>query len=349
MAEIKLTSISKSFDRKPVLTNINLDSNNGELIVILGPSGCGKSTILRLIAGLEDPDSGEIYIGHRRVDNLPPRKRNTALVFQNYALYPHMTVEKNLAFPLKIARLTASEIKEKVKETAELIGLADRLKSYPAQLSGGQRQRVALGRAIIRQPELFLLDEPLSNLDAELRTRMRREIVQLQKKLGVTTIYVTHDQTEALTMADRIVVLNEGEIKQIGTVDQIYNAPADIFVAGFVGTPRMNFIKGWIGDGQIKPFNISTIYLPSEYSMREFVLGLRPENIKIDRQGILSGIVRDIEYLGDRYNIRVDFLNESLIISSDIADISIGNEIRFTISPEKVHIFDSETKKCLSN
>ncbi|MCP4706821.1 MAG: ABC transporter ATP-binding protein, partial [candidate division Zixibacteria bacterium] len=240
MPRLNIKALDKNFSDTKVLDNINIETLDGELVVILGPSGCGKSTLLRLIAGLEDPDEGEIWIGKNRVDNLPPRKRNVALVFQNYALYPHMTVKQNLAFPLKVDKVNKKEIHERVVATATMIGLSDRLDSRPAELSGGQRQRVALGRAIIRKPDLYLLDEPLSNLDAALRNKMRRELVEIQRTLGTTTVYVTHDQTEALTMADRLVVIEKGKIRQIGTVEEIYNKPADIFVASFVGTPKIN-------------------------------------------------------------------------------------------------------------
>ena len=227
MPPLSLRNIGKSFDGKPVLRDVSLDLTEGELFVLLGPSGCGKSTALRLIAGLEELDRGEIVLGDRRIDTLPPRERHVAMVFQNYALYPHMTVAKNLAFPLAVAGVPSDERRRRVQATVDMLGLGDRLNDRPAQLSGGQRQRVALGRAIIRQPELFLLDEPLSNLDADLRARMRLEIVKLQKQLCTTTVYVTHDQTEALTMADRVAVLNQGVLEQVGTPEELYREPPD--------------------------------------------------------------------------------------------------------------------------
>jgi len=342
MATLRLIAIDKSFSGKKILENIMLDTNDGELVVILGPSGCGKSTLLRIIAGLEEANAGEVWIGPRRVDKLPPRRRNVALVFQNYALYPHMTVKDNLAFPLKIARLRRREIRDKVISTASLLGLEDRLDSRPSELSGGQRQRVALGRAIIRRPELFLLDEPLSNLDADLRTRMRREIVQLQKHLGTTTIHVTHDQTEALTMADRLVVIESGKIRQTGTVSDIYNHPADVFVAGFIGTPKINLIDGWIADNRIRPFNLSRIMIPANYDSREIIVGIRPEDLEAGEGGEYSGTVKSVEYLGDRTIVTVQFLSDILTLIAPPDRYDPGETIKFSVNPDKLHLFDKK-------
>jgi len=325
MPKLNVVNVEKSFDEKKILHNICLDTADGELVVVLGPSGCGKSTLLRLIAGLETADTGEIWIGSNRVDRLTPRKRNVALVFQNYALYPHMTVEQNLAFPLKIAKMERKEIRDRVLATATLLGLSDRLSDYPAKLSGGQRQRVALGRAIIRQPDLFLLDEPLSNLDADLRTRMRRELVELQKNLGVTTVYVTHDQTEALTMADRLVVIENGAIRQIGTVDEVYNKPADTFVAAFIGTPRINLVEGWISEGMIKPFRISKVFVPSDYDLREIIVGVRPEDVRIDPEGKYSATIKSIEYLGDHSVMTAKFINQDITLVHDPGKYAPGD------------------------
>jgi len=343
MPYLNIVNASKSFAGKKVLDEVSLKTDDGELVVILGPSGCGKSTMLRLITGLEELDSGEIYIGEKRVDGLPPRKRNVALVFQNYALYPHMTVEHNLAFPLKVAGVSKKDIRIRVTEVAEMIGMADRLDSRPSQLSGGQRQRVALGRAIVRQPDMYLLDEPLSNLDAELRTRMRREIVQLQKNLGTTTIHVTHDQTEALSMADRLVVMNEGKIRQIGTVEEVYNRPADMFVASFVGTPRINMMETTVHDGLIKPFDISEVLIPEKYRLREIVLGIRPEHIIPDPEGRFGGEVKMVEYLGSRNILTVDFLGQDVLVQTDIVGFKGGEKFRFAIDKENVILFDKET------
>ena len=348
MPKLKVINIEKSFADKQILHNINLDTNDGELVVVLGPSGCGKSTLLRIIAGLETPDTGEIWIGSNRADRLPPRKRNVALVFQNYALYPHMTVEQNLAFPLKIAKMNSKEIKDRVLATATLLGLSDRLDDHPAKLSGGQRQRVALGRAIIRKPDLFLLDEPLSNLDADLRTRMRRELVELQKNLGVTTVYVTHDQTEALTMADRLVVIKDGFVRQIGTVDEVYNHPADTFVASFIGTPKINLVEGWISEGQIKPFRISQVFVPSDYEAGEIIVGIRPEDIIIDPEGRYNASIRTVEYLGDRSIITARYMDCNITLTADPGQFQPDDNIKFTINTDKVHLFNKETGESLA-
>jgi len=348
MPRLNIKALDKNFTDTKVLDNINIETVDGELVVILGPSGCGKSTLLRLIAGLEQPDEGEIWIGDHRVDTLPPRKRNVALVFQNYALYPHMTVKQNLAFPLKVAKINKKEIHERVVATATMIGLSDRLDSRPAELSGGQRQRVALGRAIIRKPDLYLLDEPLSNLDADLRHRMRRELVEIQRTLGTTTVYVTHDQTEALTMADRLVVIDKGKIKQIGTVEEIYNKPADLFVASFVGTPKINILDGFISGGTIKPFNLSTIFIPSDYNSREVTIGIRPEDIFLDKNSKLQGKITSLEYLGDRSLITIKYTDYFLVISTEPSKYTISDNISFSIKPDKAFLFNKQTGVCFN-
>lgn len=245
MSSVTLKNIRKTYDNnKTVINNVNLEIKDKEFVVLVGASGCGKSTLLRMIAGLEDISSGEIYIGDKKVNNVPPKDRDIAFVFQSYALYPHMTVRENIAFGLKMRKVDKITIEKKVQEAAEILNLGEYLDRKPKQLSGGQRQRVALGRAIVRNPKVFLMDEPLSNLDAKLRVQMRSEIKKLHEKLQTTFIYVTHDQTEALTMGNRIVVLNNGDIQQVASPDEIYNNPANTFVAGFVGSPQMNFING---------------------------------------------------------------------------------------------------------
>ncbi len=245
MSSVTLRNIKKTYDNnKTVINNVNLEIKDKEFVVLVGASGCGKSTLLRMIAGLEDISSGEIYIGDKKVNNVPPKDRDIAFVFQSYALYPHMTVRENIAFGLKMRKVDKITIEKKVQEAAEILNLGEYLDRKPKQLSGGQRQRVALGRAIVRNPKVFLMDEPLSNLDAKLRVQMRSEIKKLHEKLQTTFIYVTHDQTEALTMGNRIVVLNNGDIQQVASPDEIYNNPANTFVAGFVGSPQMNFING---------------------------------------------------------------------------------------------------------
>jgi len=343
MSALKIKNLHKKFGEKPIIEDISIETTDGELLVILGPSGCGKSTILRLICGLETPDSGEIYIGERRVDSLPPQKRNVALVFQNYALYPHMTVAKNLAFPLKIAGTPKAEIDRRVKETAELLGLGDRLNSRPAELSGGQRQRVALGRAIIRQPDLYLLDEPLSNLDADLRSRMRRELVELQKSLGTTTVYVTHDQTEALTMADRLAVIFSGKIRQVGAPEEIYKRPVDTEVASFLGSPKINLIAGVIDNGVIKPFGFPASSIDNHYKEPTVTIGVRPEDILFSENAPFEAIVRSTEYLGDRLVVVLEFAGIELTATASSGQFGVGDHLRFSINPTPLLFFHPAT------
>src|SRR6478736_5661618 len=256
MAEIVLDRVTKSYPNGATAVNeLSITIADGEFIILVGPSGCGKSTTLNMIAGLEEISSGELRIGGQRVNEKAPKDRDIAMVFQSYALYPHMTVRQNIAFPLTLAKVKKAEIAQKVEETAKILDLSDFLDRKPAQLSGGQRQRVAMGRAIVRDPKAFLMDEPLSNLDAKLRVQMRSEIARLQKRLGTTTVYVTHDQTEAMTLGDRIAVLRKGILQQVGSPHDLYDTPANLFVAGFIGSPPMNFIPGRVRDGAIEtPF-----------------------------------------------------------------------------------------------
>jgi ABC-type sugar transport system ATPase subunit len=346
VAGLILKNVSKRFGNQQVLDNISLELGERELLVLLGPSGCGKSTVLRLIAGLEETDQGEILIDNRRVEKLRPRDRNVALVFQNYSLYPHMTVEKNLAFPLRVARVKTLEIKKRVRQVAELLGLADRLKDRPGQLSGGQRQRVALGRAIIRDPAIFLLDEPLSNLDAELRVRMRQEIVQLQRRLERPMIHVTHDQSEALTMADRIALLNHGRIEQLGTPEELYTRPATRFVAEFIGTPKINIIEGRIEDGQLMPIEIVVppMVLSAIANSGRVLVGIRPEAVQICRDGTHSAIVSASEYLGDHYVVTMECNGQRLLSSrAPSPPPQSGETVRFSVDPKQVLFFDAAT------
>jgi multiple sugar transport system ATP-binding protein len=348
MSGMVLKDVSKSFDGKPVLKNISLELEAGELLVLLGPSGCGKSTLLRIIAGLEEVDSGEVYIDSKRVDHMRPRDRNVALVFQNYSLYPHMTIEKNLAFPLKVAGVPKREISHRVREVAELLGLADRLGDRPGQLSGGQRQRVALGRAIIREPSIFLLDEPLSNLDAGLRVRMRQEIVRLQKDLGRTMIHVTHDQAEALTMGDRIALINEGRIEQIDVPDRLYNRPASRFVASFVGHPQINLIKGKVVDGQLVPFGLRIPPGLSEHKNDDLMIGLRPEAIKLSGNAPFLAEVVSCEYVGDSYIAELSFQSAPLTASNVEHSLETGQSVRFSIDEDKLILFDKDSGRNLA-
>src|SRR5829696_5838575 len=250
MAGVEVRNVRKAFGTTQILHGVSIDIPDGAFVILVGPSGCGKSTLLRMIAGLENISAGEIRIGNRVVNNVPPKERDIAMVFQNYALYPHMTVADNMAFSLKLRRAPQSEIKARVDKAASILGLQKLLDRYPRQLSGGQRQRVAMGRAIVRDPQVFLFDEPLSNLDAKLRVAMRTEIKALHQRLSTTTIYVTHDQIEAMTMADRIVVMREGNMEQIGAPLELYDRPANLFVAGFIGSPAMNFLKGHLQGGR---------------------------------------------------------------------------------------------------
>jgi multiple sugar transport system ATP-binding protein len=292
MAQIELKKLSKIFDNDViVLQNLNLKIVDGEFLVLVGPSGCGKSTTLRLIAGLETATEGEIFIGNKMVNNIPPKNRDISMVFQNYALYPHMTVYDNMAFGLKLRKYKKSQIKEQVEEAAEILELNNLLKRKPKQLSGGQRQRVALGRAIVRKPSVFLFDEPLSNLDAKLRVQMRTEIKKLHQTLETTMVYVTHDQTEAMTMGDRIAVMQDGIIHQLDTPLNVYNDPADKFVAGFIGSPAMNFLEGKVSDNMISiengkfilPIIKSHKELLKTYTNQNIILGIRPENISLEK------------------------------------------------------------------
>ncbi|UCE23812.1 MAG: ABC transporter ATP-binding protein [Candidatus Zixiibacteriota bacterium] len=343
MAGLTLKRISKSFQSLKVLDDISLEIGDGELLVLLGPSGCGKSTLLRLVAGLEALDAGEIFLGDRRIDHLEPKKRQVAMVFQNYALYPHMSVEKNLAFPLKVAGTGKEETSKSVTQVAELLGLLDKLKDKPGQLSGGQRQRVALGRAIVRKPALFLLDEPLSNLDADLRTRMRQEIVKLQKELGITTIHVTHDQAEALTMADRIALLHDGRLVQTGSPEELYNNPNSVFVARFIGSPGINIVPSRVNDGLLLPFGlpVTDFYLESEQAV--LLVGLRPEAIEIAPGGDYSAIVQSCEYLGEQYVVKLLFGETELVASGSKQPYAPEQTVSFSFESKALLFFNYES------
>src|SRR3954470_9477253 len=288
MAEITLNNVSKRYpDGTIAVDRVNLDIADGEFVILVGPSGCGKSTLLRMIVGLEDISGGDVTIGGKQVNNLAPRDRNLAMVFQNYALYPHLSVRENIAFPLRMAKVPDAEVRQRVDEAARVLELGELLDRKPGALSGGQRQRVAMGRAIVREPEAFLFDEPLSNLDAKLRGQMRTEIARLQKRFGTTTVYVTHDQTEAMTLGDRVAVLRRGVLQQVGTPRELYNSPVNLFVAGFIGSPSMNFLPATISGhrlrlpmGEVDLPNELTERLSGDTREREVIAGIRPEHFE---------------------------------------------------------------------
>jgi len=349
MAQLEIKSVSKHFaDLRPVLESINIEVAKGEFLVILGPSGCGKTTLLRIIAGLETADSGQIVIDNKDVTSLEPKDRDIAMVFQNYALYPHMTVFDNLAFALKIRKLPKPEIKTRVESTALLIGLSDYLNRKPKQLSGGQRQRVALGRAIIRQPSLYLFDEPLSNLDAELRMKMRSELLALHRRVGGTSLYVTHDQVEALSLADRIVILNGG--KQIGPEKPrlLYDTPPDIFVAGFLGNPGMNFLNAVIDSSGKKALLPSSQLLPLPNSLMpgmEIVYGFRPEHCRISDQGDITAKIVGYEDSGKEYIVELASEIAGKLLCLAKARPDIGDNIKLEI--QRVSIFNKKTSQAI--
>ena len=327
MGQITLKNVRKAFGDSEIIPGANLEIRDGEFIVFVGPSGCGKSTLLRMIAGLEDTSSGEIVINGKDVSNVGPSERGLAMVFQSYALYPHMSVRNNISFPLKMARMPQSEIDAKVNHAAKTLNLTDYLERKPGQLSGGQRQRVAIGRAIVREPKAFLFDEPLSNLDAALRVNMRVFIMQLHKNLATTMIYVTHDQVEAMTMADRIVVLNKGKIEQVGSPLDLYNKPQSLFVAGFIGSPKMNFIEG-----------------PEAANHKAHTIGVRPEHINIAAsKGTWNGIILLAEHLGSDSFLHVDAGDLGRLVVRAPGEFAgkPGDAIALTPDKDRLHRFDA--------
>ena len=352
MAQVSVENVSKSFGSLTVVHDINVMVPDGKFIVLVGPSGCGKSTLLRMIAGLEEISSGVVKIGARVVNDLPASKRDIAMVFQNYALYPHKNVAENMGFSLKMAHLPLTEINARVENAAQILGLEPYLKRYPRELSGGQRQRVAMGRSIVRKPQVFLFDEPLSNLDAKLRVQMRSEIRELHQTLGTTTIYVTHDQIEAMTMADQIVVMREGRIAQTGTPLDLYDNPASVFVAEFIGSPSMNMVSA-IVKGGAKPsvvLNEDTLLLPPDLSVKdgqEITLGIRPENLILSQKGkknILTAKVIVIEPTGSETHVVMRFGKQDIVaVFRERHPLEIGQIIHLTYEPEKVHFFDTKT------
>ncbi len=366
MAHVSVKDLNKYYDNGfHAVKNACFEAEDKEFVVLVGPSGCGKTTVLRLIAGLEEISSGEIKIGDTLVNTIPPKDRDIAMVFQNYALYPHMTVYDNMAFALKLRRESKSEIDKKVQHAAKLLGIESMLKRKPGQLSGGQRQRVALGRAIVRNPKVFLFDEPLSNLDAKLRVQMRAEIVKLHRQLENTMIYVTHDQVEAMTMADKIVVMKDGVIHQIDTPLNTYNYPQNMFVAGFIGSPSINMIQGKLsgcsdgmvldaGDFQIKPSAEQGIAL-SKYLNREVVFGIRPEDIydarfdsMADQPQQFEVICDLVEPLGNEYHVFLKTNQHDILARFDAKELpQAESKMLVTLDMKKAHFFDLETEECI--
>ena len=350
---IEFRSVSKVFGDFVAIQNLDLSIPQQEFLVLLGPSGCGKSTILKLLAGIEDPTSGEIFVNGEIMNYLLPRDRNVAMVFQNYALYPHMTVAQNIAYPLKSRRKTSGNreaIVEKVRQAAELVEITDQLDKRPAALSGGQRQRVALARALVRDPEVFVMDEPLSNLDAQLRDTMRYHLITLHQRVGKATIYVTHDQHEAMTMADRIVVLNEGSVQQIGTPIEVFNSPVNTFVAGFVGHPRMNLVQGISLGGksvQVGTFNLETDCNTGQKGT-SVIVGLRPTDAKPEAgSNCIRGTVSASEFTGTDtiVTLSTDTLDGLRFRQIDQSSSVVGGTAIFSYTPEHVHVFDQDGQR----
>jgi multiple sugar transport system ATP-binding protein len=360
MANVKFINITKKYGENVILNKINLEIKDHEFVVIVGPSGCGKTTLLRMLAGLEDITEGKIEIDNIIVNDLPPSNREIAMVFQDYALYPHMTVRENMSFALRIKKFPKDEIERRVKEAATILKLENLLDRIPKQLSGGQRQRVAIGRAIVRHPKVFLFDEPLSNLDAKLREEMRIEIAKLYQRLNSTIVYVTHDQVEAMTLAGKIVIMNKGIIQQIGTPIEVYRKPVNIFVAGFIGSPTMNFFKGKIEKEGEKFFlsNKSTkFFIPKfsfpdieNYISKEVMVGIRPDDIiledsKIDQENKIKGNIEVIELLGHRENIYINAGEDRILaVTQAFSNYSPGSSIEFSLNYNSLHIFDALTQ-----
>ena len=362
MANVSLRHVYKIYDGGvTAVTDFNLEIADKEFIILVGPSGCGKSTTLRMIAGLEDISKGELYIGDTLANDVAPKDRDIAMVFQNYALYPHMTVYDNMAFGLKLRKFSKEEIKRRVEEAARILGIEQYLDRKPKALSGGQRQRVALGRAIVRNPKVFLLDEPLSNLDAKLRAQMRTEISKIYQRLGTTFIYVTHDQVEAMTMADRIVIMKDGIIQQVGKPMELYEHPANKFVAGFIGSPQMNFYDVNLHGDTLTFSDGSRMKLPDSVLSKlsgkqgELILGIRGEDIKLDLQNIdlyknskMSATVENVEVMGNENNLYFTFGGTASVARVSKYEISkSGDKIDFVFIPSRMHFFDKQTEVSL--
>ncbi len=373
MAVVRFQNVYKRYGANaPVITELNLEIRDREFLVLVGPSGCGKSTALRMIAGLEEITEGDLYIGDRRVNDVAPKDRDIAMVFQNYALYPHMSVFDNMAFSLQLRHVGKTEIEQRVRKAADMLGIGPYLQRKPKELSGGQRQRVALGRALVRNPQVFLMDEPLSNLDAQLRVQTRAEIAHLHQQVPVTTVYVTHDQVEAMTMGDRIAVLNAGVIQQLGTPAELYNTPANLFVAGFIGSPSMDFFTAkllrQVSDTAVLDIAGHRLALSPELSAqlvghataegRPVVAGVRPEDFSLATDGAantLAGVVDVVEYLGSEQIVYMDLpgsmvpaateAKSSTVRLSTGTPMKVGSRITLAVDVARLHIFDAETGK----
>jgi multiple sugar transport system ATP-binding protein len=367
MARVSLKHVWKKYSEAMIVKDFNLDIEDKEFVVLVGPSGCGKTTTLRMIAGLEEISEGDLFIGDRRVNDVPPKDRDIAMVFQNYALYPHMSVRDNMAFGLKLRKFSKSEINQRIREAAKILDIEHLLDRKPKALSGGQRQRVALGRAIVREPQVFLMDEPLSNLDAKLRVGMRAEIRKLHQRIQTTTIYVTHDQTEAMTMGDRIVVMKDGVIQQCGTPQEVYHSPANMFVAGFIGSPAMNFLRGRIveeneqvyfrttGTSILLPENRYPICRSEGVIGQEVILGIRPEDLHIEDtltsqypESVIYGKVEVSENVGSEVYLHVTVSGQNIIarVNSRFY-LQPGTLVKLVLDMNKVHLFRADTEEAI--
>jgi multiple sugar transport system ATP-binding protein len=355
MAKVEFRNLQKSYGELQVIQDVSLDIADGEFVTLVGPSGCGKSTLLRMLAGLEPITGGTIQIGDRIVNDTAPKQRDVAMVFQNYALYPHMNVRDNMSFSLRLKKVDKAEIDEKVGRAAEILGLEPLLDRLPRQLSGGQRQRVAMGRAIVRDPQVFLFDEPLSNLDAKLRVQMRAEIKELHQRLTTTTVYVTHDQIEAMTMADKIVVMRSGVVEQVGPPLELYDRPANMFVAGFIGSPSMNFLKGKIGSSGTPSFITETgvtmplLDAPTTSAGARAVLGIRPEHFMLDQaRGVPAEIVV-VEPTGAETQVIARLAGQNVTaVFRERIDAKPGSTIPLALAPHGAHLFNAETSKAMN-
>ncbi|WP_273729188.1 ABC transporter ATP-binding protein [Brucella gallinifaecis] len=355
MSNVEILNIHKHFGDDVILSDLSVNVPAGSFVALVGPSGCGKSTLLRMIAGLEHIDGGEIQIGSRRVNDVPARDRDIAMVFQSYALYPHMTVAQNMAFALKLKKLGSDEIQQRITATAHILGLTEQLKKYPRQLSGGQRQRVAMGRAIVREPKVFLFDEPLSNLDAKLRVQMRSEIKLLHQRLRTTTVYVTHDQIEAMTMADIVVVMNKGKIEQSGPPLTLYDRPENLFVASFIGSPAMNFLSGvFVSDDNglqvmVAGRNIKISNADTSLHGQNVIVGVRPEHWLVDIETGYEAFIKTIEPTGSETSLSFELSDTHVVATTRRRlDVGPGDRIHVMPDPDKVHLFAPSTGKRLN-